>query len=106
MVSRGNFIFIHESNNDDQYLPPEIILFNVFDYTSRKRVQQKCCQNHTEYPILGKEYPLPQHPSRPHWEIQILMDRLCVKVYQEFKELEILMEDLGTSFLSLPSIEG
>ena len=28
-------------------------------------VGQKCCQNPTEYPILGKEYPPPPHQPAP-----------------------------------------
>ena len=73
-----------------------------------RRVARECNKNVVKITqntlFLAKNTPPPQQKPRPHWDIQIVMDGLCVKVYQEFKELEILMEDLGTSFLNLPSI--
>ena len=59
-----------------------------------------CCQNYTEYHILGKEYPLPLRNGYSHgWILGKGLPRT-----PPYLELELLVEDLGTSVLSLSKI--
>ena len=102
----------------DQHLTSQMTRnqnFLVFSHIVCKRlsvmqelgpVWRFCCQNQTD-PILRKEYPQ---------EMELLMDGLWVKAYQEDlgtsvltlpripPELELCMKNLGTLVLSLPRI--